>query len=72
MKKYKETVFTLKTVLKEKEVTQYRLAKLLDVETNHVTRWCKKDHNPTLKTMNRIAEALNCKVSDLLTNKKLK
>ncbi len=66
MARYKEAKFDLKTTLKEHNLTQYKLAKIMGVDSNQISVWVKKNHNPTLKTLNKIAKAIGCKVPDLL------
>jgi len=58
--------FMLEQVLRNKVVSQYKLSQLLKISTGEVSRWCKSDHNPTLKTLNKIADVLGVRVSDLL------
>lgn len=62
----KPAKFRLKKVLKEKDVSQYELAKRLGVHTNNVSRMVKPGYNPTLKTLNKLADALGCKVTDFI------
>lgn len=56
----------LKKVLKEKSMSQYELAKRLNVPPHHVTKMTKPEFNPTLKTLGKISSALNCKILDLI------
>lgn len=53
--------------------TQYKLAARLIVGRAVVSTWCKKDSNPTWLTLNKIANALNIDVIDIVkTASKLK
>ena len=57
--------FNLKQVLRQQEMSQYKLAKLLGVSTAEVYRWTQKNYNPTLKTMALIADGLDVSLDDL-------
>jgi len=56
----------IKKALESHGVTQYELAKRLDLQTQHVTKMVKSDYNPTFKTLVRIADAIGCQVSELI------
>lgn len=58
--------FALQKVLDKKGITQYRLAKSLKVSAAEVYRWCLPGYNPTLRTMDKIAKALNVKLDELV------
>lgn len=66
MTKKRNPKLKIKTVLKEYGVSQYQLAQLLELQTQHVTKMVKPDYNPTFNTLVRIAEAVGCKVADLI------
>lgn len=57
--------FILREALKKKRVTVYQLAKRLGIRYEHAFRLCRVK-NPTLKTMNRLAAAIGCRVRDLI------
>lgn len=65
-KKTKKPRLRLDEVLKEKGVTKYKLAQLLRKHTSAVAVYFKEDYNPTFATLVSWAEALNCKVADLI------
>ena len=56
----------LKLVLVEKEKTGVWLAEQLGVTAVTVSKWCSNTTQPTLPTLDRIAELLNVDVKDLL------
>ena len=56
----------LKLVLVEKEKTGVWLAEQLGVTAVTVSKWCSNITQPTLPTLDRIAELLNVDVKDLL------
>ena len=56
----------LKLVLVEKEKTGIWLAEQLGVTAVTVSKWCSNITQPTLPTLDRIAELLNVDVKDLL------
>lgn len=61
-----EAKLKIKSVLKKYEVSQYELAKRLDVPTNHITNMIKSDYNPTFKTLKKLAKAVGCKISEFI------
>lgn len=62
----REVKLKLGQILEKKGMTKYRFAKLLGKSTSHVSVYFKKGYKPNLSTMEKWAEVLNCKVSDLL------
>lgn len=56
----------IKEVLNKNNISQYELAKRLSIPPHHVTNMVKSDFNPTFKTLLKIAEAIKCKVRDLI------
>jgi transcriptional regulator with XRE-family HTH domain len=58
--------FVLAKVLKRKRLSKRQLAKLMGKPYFSVFRLFRTGYNPTLKSMNEIAEALQCRVRDLL------
>ena len=62
----KKVGLRLEEVLDEKNVTKYRFAKLLGKNTSNIFVYFNKDYNPTLRTMEKWAKILKCKISDLI------
>ncbi len=56
----------LRSVREARGWSQYRLAKHLDVDESTVSRWESGNRTPTLPMLYRIAEALGCRVADLV------
>ena len=56
----------LKLVLVEKKRTGTWLAKQLGVSYVTVSKWCSNITQPTLPTLDRIAELLECELRDLI------
>lgn len=57
----------LKLVLVEKDKTGVWLAEQLGVTAVTVSKWCSNITQPTLPTLDRIAELLECEKRDLIT-----
>ena len=57
----------LKVVLVEKKRTGVWLAEELGVSPVTVSKWCSNITQPTLPTLDRIAELLECEKRDLIT-----
>jgi transcriptional regulator with XRE-family HTH domain len=55
----------IKQVLEKKSMTKYQLAKRLKIEYNAVFRYFRPSFNPTLGTLERLANALGCRIRDL-------
>ena len=62
----KKAKLILEKVLKKKGMSKYEFSKRLGITTSNSARYFRKGFNPTLKTLNRWAEVLECKVSDLI------
>ena len=58
----------LKLVLVEKKRTGLWLAEQLGVSNTTVSKWCSQVTQPSLSTLDRIAELLGCKKKDLINN----
>ena len=56
----------LETALTRKFMTQAALAHALDVPANSVSAWKRERSSPRLATINKIAEALGMKSSELI------
>lgn len=57
----------LKLVLVEKKRTGLWLAGQLGVSNTTVSKWCSNTTQPTLQTLDKIAELLKCDKRDLIT-----
>ena len=66
MGKRKKVQLRLREVMDEKGISSYRLAKLLDKNASNVFVYLQKDYNPTLRTLEKLAIILDCKVCDLI------
>jgi transcriptional regulator with XRE-family HTH domain len=56
----------LKVVLAEKEISQKDFAKTLSVDPNTISRICNNEQQPTLKTLHKMAKALDVDIRELL------
>ncbi len=56
----------LKLMLVEKKRTGIWLAEQLGVSNTTVSKWCSNVTQPTLPTLDRIAELLQCEKKDLI------
>lgn len=56
----------LKLVLVEKKRTGLWLARQLGVSNTTVSKWCSNVTQPSLPTLDRIAELLGCEKRDLI------
>ena len=66
----KKKLNCLKLVLVEKDKTGVWLAEQLGVTAVTVSKWCSNITQPTLPTLDRIAELLECDTRQLITSKK--
>ena len=57
----------IKVVLADKKRTNKWLAEQLGVTAVTVSKWCSNITQPTLPTLDRIAELLECEKRDLIT-----
>lgn len=60
----------LKDILHEQGRSQQFLCRQLDKSTNTVSLWCRNLVQPSVSDLYRIAELLDCEVSDLLKERK--
>jgi len=58
----------LKLMLVEKKRTGLWLAEQLGVSNTTVSKWCSNNTQPSLPTLDRIAELLGCDKKDLITD----
>lgn len=63
----KKKLNRLKLVLVEKDKTGIWLAEQLGVTAVTVSKWCSNITQPTLPTLDRIAELLECEKRELIT-----
>lgn len=63
LKKFGENV---QNARKDKNISQEKLAELIGVNRTYISLIEQGDRNPSLKTIYRIAKALNTKSSDLI------
>jgi len=56
----------LKVVLAEKEISQKDFAKTMSVDPNTISRICNNEQQPTLKTLHKMAKALDVDIRELL------
>ena len=56
----------IKVILAEKKRTNKWLAETLDVNPATVSKWCTNGAQPTLATMMKIAQLLECNLDDLV------
>ena len=64
---YKKKLNRLKLVLVEKDKTGVWLAEQLGVTAVTVSKWCSNITQPTLPTLDRIAELIEFEKRDLIT-----
>ena len=64
----KKKLKRLKLVLVEKDKTGVWLAEQLGVTAVTVSKWCSNITQPTLPTLDKIAELLECEIKDLITD----
>lgn len=62
----KKKLNRLKLVLVEKDKTGVWLAEQLGVTAVTVSKWCSNITQPTLPTLDKIAELLKCELRDLI------
>jgi transcriptional regulator with XRE-family HTH domain len=60
----------IKAVLAEKNVTNKKLAEILNVEPQTVSRWCTNQSQPSIETMYEISRVLKVDVRELLVSTK--
>ena len=63
----KKKLNRLKIVLVEKDKTGVWLAEQLGVTAVTVSKWCSNITQPTLPTLDKIAELLECEKRELIT-----
>jgi transcriptional regulator with XRE-family HTH domain len=63
----KEAINRIKVVLAEKNRTNKWLAEQLGVSNTTVSKWCSNTTQPSLPTLDKIAELLGCDKRQLIT-----
>ena len=58
----------LKVELEEQHKTLKWLAEQMDKDSAAISKWCTNKAQPSLETIKRIAEILQVKMSDLVSN----
>lgn len=66
MVSYRKVGERIRKLRKEKELTQEKLAELTKIEVRSIVDIEAGKRNPTLKTLNKIAKALNVKASSFI------
>lgn len=56
----------LKVILAEKEISQKEFAKQLSFNANTISRICNNEQQPTMKTLRKMALALDVDIRELL------
>lgn len=52
----------------KKGYTDYRVCKLADMETSTISSWKTKKYEPKVQTLQKIANVLECNISDFYEN----
>lgn len=56
----------IKKMRQKRGLSQGQLADLIGVAQQHVSRWENGKHRPSIDTVQKLAEILNCNISDLI------
>jgi DNA-binding Xre family transcriptional regulator len=64
----RKAINRIKVVLVEKNLSSKWLAEQLGKNEATISRWCTNDVQPTLNTLDSIAELLGVQISDLINN----
>ncbi len=59
----------IQRILRQQGRTQAYLCRMLDKSANTISLWCRNKVQPSIHDLYRIAELLDCKVTDLLIEK---
>lgn len=62
-------MYTIREIRKRRNMTQIDLAQLVDTTQAAISRYENGENSLTLETAARIANALGCKVDDLIKDK---
>lgn len=54
-------------ILEEKDISQYRLAKMTGISNSLINSYCNNRRDPGIESLQKIAKALKVKGGDLLT-----
>ena len=64
---YEEVIIDLKTVLKDKKVTPYKLSKMTGIKEDTIYRYCnKKVYRIDIYNLGIICQALKCEPNDII------
>lgn len=64
----RKSINRIKVVLVEKNLSSKWLAEQLGKNEATISRWCTNDVQPTLNTLDSIAELLGVQITDLINN----
>jgi DNA-binding Xre family transcriptional regulator len=64
----RKAINRIKVVLVEKNLSSKWLAEQLGKNEATISRWCTNDVQPTLNTLDSIAELLGVQITDLINN----
>ena len=64
----RKAINRIKVVLVEKNLSSKWLAEQLGKNEATISRWCTNDVQPTLNTLDLIAELLGVQITDLINN----
>ena len=56
----------IKKMREKRGLTQKNLADKIGVAQQHISRWETGKHRPSIDTVQKLAEILNCNISDLI------
>lgn len=56
----------VKEMRKKRGLTQKQLAELLGVKQQNVSDWERSARSPSVKNLKKLADALNCRIDDLI------
>lgn len=59
----------IKRILRQQGRTQAYLCRMMDKSANTLSLWCNNKVQPSVEDLYKIAEILDCKVSDLLVER---
>lgn len=56
----------IKKMREKRNLTQKQLAELLGVKQSNISRWEAGTYQPNATTLKKMADALNCRIDDLI------
>ena len=57
---------SIKKMREKRGLSQGQLADKIGVAQQHISRWENGNHRPSIDTVQKLAEILNCNISDLI------